>query len=72
MQTFKLVLLSALIIGYGVALQAGVMPDEFSQTPMQSAAIQPLSALEAVDVVQPKGLWQGLLEFVMLATLFIL
>ena len=72
MQTVKLVLLTTLIVGYGVALQAGVMPDELGQITLPSIAEPSNAVVESVESVAVKGLWQGLMEFVMLATLIIL
>jgi threonine/homoserine efflux transporter RhtA len=72
MQTVKLVLLTTLIVGYGVALQAGVMPDELGQITLPSIAEPSNAVVESVEPVAVKGLWQGLMEFVMLATLIIL
>ncbi len=72
MQTVKLVLLTTLIVGYGVALQAGVMPDELSQITLPSITEPSIPVIESGAPVALKGLWQGLMEFVMLATLIIL
>lgn len=73
MQTFKLVLLTTLIVGYGVALQAGVMPDELAQN---NATMETLtdSVEQVADVAtkSTKGLWQGVMEFVMLSVILIL